>query len=78
MWATISNVYYKIIRIDYQSLAVPVTLEAQLIFVVRTYGTVDGTNLDDVRTSSVTVPLDKPLFTPENKFEKDTTKHVTT
>ena len=60
------------------SLAVPVTLEAQLIFVVRTYGTVDGTNLDDVRTSSVTVPLDQPLFTPENKFEKDTTKHVTT
>ncbi len=58
------------------SLAVPVTSEAVITFTVRIYGTVDGTALDDIRTSTVTMPLDQPLFTLASKFQKDDKKEV--
>lgn len=60
------------------TLAVPVTSEAIITFTVRVYGTVDGTALDDIRVSTVTMPLDQPLFTLANKFAKEDKKEIVT
>lgn len=60
------------------SLAVPVTSEAVITFTVRVYGTVDGTTLDDIRVSTVTMPLDQPLYTLANKFQKEDKKEIVT
>ena len=58
------------------ALAVPVSSEAVITFTVRVYGTVDGTALDDIRVSTVTMPLDQPLYTLANKFEKEDKKEI--
>lgn len=58
------------------SLAVPVVSDVSLVFTVRVWGTVDGTPFDDIRVSTVSTPLDQPLFTLANKFEKEETKNV--
>jgi hypothetical protein len=58
------------------TLAVPVSSEVAITFTVRVYGTIDGTPLDDVRTSTVTMPLDQPLYTLATKFEKQDEKQI--
>jgi hypothetical protein len=60
------------------TLAVPVTSEVIITFMVRTYGTIDGTALDDVRVSTVTMPLDQPLYTVATKFQKEDQKELVT
>lgn len=58
------------------TLAVPVSSELVITFTVRVFGTIDGTILDDVRTSTVTVPLDQPIYTLATKFEKQDEKQI--
>lgn len=58
------------------TLAVPVSSELVITFTVRVFGTIDGTVLDDVRTSTVTVPLDQPIYTLATKFEKQDEKQI--
>lgn len=60
------------------ALAVPVTSEVIITFTVRVYGTIDGTALDDVRVSTVTMPLDQPLYTLATKFAKEDKKEIVT
>lgn len=60
------------------ALAVPITSDASIVFTVRVSGTVDGTPFDDIRVSTVSMPLDQPLFTISNKFEKEDSKQVIT
>ena len=70
--------YRKIVDQFKTSLAVPITAEASIVFTVRVYGTVDGTPMDDIRVSTVTMPLDQPIYTLANKFEKEDVKQVVT
>lgn len=58
------------------TLAAPVTSEVAITLMVRIYGSVDGMPLDDVRVSTVTMPLDQPIFTLANKFEKEDSKQL--
>ncbi|HRF28143.1 MAG TPA: DUF5305 family protein [Candidatus Saccharibacteria bacterium] len=60
------------------SLSLPLTAEAAIKFVVRVKGEIDGTPIDDIRTSTVSMPLDQPLYTIANKFEKESKKEVVT
>ena len=60
------------------ALAVPITSDAAIVFTVRVNGTIDGTPFDDIRVSTVSMPLDQPLFTLATKFEKEDSKQVVT
>jgi hypothetical protein len=58
------------------SLQLPVTTEAQILFSVHVTGTIDGSPIDDTRTSVVSAPLDQPIFKIANRFDKDDKKQV--
>jgi len=60
------------------SLALPATSELVVTFMVRVSGTVDGTPFDDIRMSTITVPLDQPVYKLATKFEKEDNKQVVT
>ncbi len=58
------------------ALSSPTMSEAIITFTVRASGQVDGTSFDDVRVSTVSMPLDQPVYKLATKFEKDATKQV--
>jgi len=58
------------------SLQLPVTTEMQILFSVHVTGTIDGSPIDDTRTSVVSAPLDQPIFKVANRFDKDDKKQV--
>ena len=58
------------------SLQLPVTTEMQVLFSVHVTGTIDGSPIDDTRTSVVSAPLDQPIFKIANRFDKDDKKQV--
>ncbi len=58
------------------SLQLPVTTEMQILFSVHVTGTIDGSPIDDTRTSVVSAPLNQPIFKISNQFDKDDTKQV--
>lgn len=60
------------------SLALPASSEVTLTFMVHVSGKVEGTPFDDIRVSTVGMPLDQPIFKIENKFEKQEKKQVVT
>ncbi len=68
--------YRKIMEQYRASLQLPVTTEMQIMFSVHVTGTIDGSPIDDTRTSVVSAPLDQPIFKLTNKFEKDDKKQV--
>ena len=68
--------YRKIVEQIRTSLALPATSEVVVTFTVRVAGTVDNTPFDDIRVSTVTMPLDQPIYKFATKFEKEATKQV--
>ncbi len=70
--------YRKIVDQLKTSLALPATSELVVTFMVRVSGAVDGTPFDDIRMSTITVPLDQPVYKLAPKFEKEDTKQVVT
>lgn len=58
------------------SLALPSTAEMTVAFTYHISGTVDGVRFDEVRVSTLSAPLDQPVYTLEQKFEKDDKKTV--
>lgn len=58
------------------SLQLPVTTDMQVLFSVHVKGTIDGSPIDDRRSSVVSAPLDQPLYKLSNKFDKDDKKQV--
>lgn len=59
------------------SLALPTNSEVVVTFTAHVNGTVDGTPFSDVRTSTISVPLDEQIYIPSVKFDKTDTKQVT-
>lgn len=59
------------------SLALPTNSEVVVTFTVHVNGTVDNTPFSDVRTSTISVPLDQQIYIPSVKFDKADTKQVT-
>lgn len=70
--------YRKTIDQFKMTLALPLTSEGVINFVVRVSGEIDGTPFEDVRVSTVSMPLDQPLYTIANKFEKTASEKVIT
>lgn len=58
------------------TLALPTSSEAVATLNVRTTGTVDGTPFEDVRVSTIAMPLEEQIFQPTIKFDKEDTKQV--
>lgn len=58
------------------SLALPITSEVAIVFSSQVSGSVDGASISDVRVSTVTAPLDQPLYKIANKFDKTDKKQV--
>lgn len=58
------------------SLQLPVTSDVQIVFSVQVKGTIDGSPIDDSRTSTVSAPLDQPLFTVTSTYDKSDKKQV--
>lgn len=58
------------------TLALPTSSEAVATLNVRTTGTVDGTPFEDVRVSTVAMPLEEQVYQPTIKFDKEDTKQV--
>lgn len=58
------------------SLELPIISDMQVLFSVRTTGEIDGSPIDDVRSSILTMPLDQPLYIIANKFDKSDKKKV--
>lgn len=60
------------------TLGVPISGEAIVTFTLRVSGTIDGTRFEDVKASTITVPLDQQIYKLAVKYEKDTSKQVVT
>lgn len=60
-----------------EGLDVSLTGQATITFTVRVSGEVNGQQLNDVRTSTVLVPLDQPVFSPEVTTEKQASATIT-
>lgn len=58
------------------SLQLPVTTAMQILFSVHVTGTIDGSPVDDTRSSVVSAPLDQPIFKIANQFDRNDTKQV--
>ena len=68
---------YKKMIDDYRStLQVPVNGEAIVTFTVRARGAIDGVAFNDVRTSTITIPLTQQIYQLAIKYDKDDVKQV--
>lgn len=74
---TIPYAEYKKIANQFRTtLALPTSSEAVATLSVRTTGTVDGTPFEDVRVSTVAIPLEEQIYQPAIKFDKEDSKQV--
>jgi len=68
--------YRKLIEELRTSLTLPITSQVTATFTVNVSGVVDGTPFNDLRTASVTVPIEEQIYTISQKYDKDDTKQV--
>jgi hypothetical protein len=58
------------------ALALSLNSEAAMTMTVKVEGTIGGVPFTDTRVTSVTAPLDTPIYTLAVKYDKEDTKHV--
>lgn len=76
---TIPYEQYRILIDQYRSaLQVPVDGEAIISIVVSVKGVIDGTPFDDTKTSTIALPLTRQIYQPATKYEKNSSKDITT
>lgn len=68
--------YMKVVDAFRTSLALPTNSEVVITLTVNVTGTIDGTPFTDVRTSTISAPLDQQIYIPAVKFDKADTKDV--
>jgi hypothetical protein len=60
------------------SLTLPIRSMVTVTFTVNVSGSVEGTPFNDLRTASVSVPIEEQIYTISQKYDKDDTKQVMT
>lgn len=60
-----------------KSLSLPVSSQVDIVFSVQVSGESEGASISDVRVSTVTAPLDQPIYKLATTFDKNVTKQVT-
>lgn len=68
--------YRKLVDQLKTSLTIPIAGQVSIVFSSQVSGNVDGASISDVRVSTVSAPLDQPLYKVANKFDKNDTKQV--
>lgn len=58
------------------SLTLPIRSEVVVTFTVNVSGMVDGTVFNDLRTASVSAPIEEQIYTLSQKYDKEDTKQV--
>lgn len=68
--------YRKLIEELRTSLTLPIRSEVTVTFTVNVSGIIDGTAFNDLRTASVTVPVEEQIYAITQKYDKEDTKQV--
>ncbi len=58
------------------ALSLPVSTEMVITFSVQVRGVIDGAQINDTKITTLTTPLDQPLFKIANTFQKEDIKQV--
>lgn len=68
--------YRQVIEQLRTSLTLPIRSEVVVTFTINVAGEKDGTPFNDLRTASVTVPIEEQIYTISQKYDKEDTKQV--
>lgn len=68
--------YRKLIEQLRTALTLPIRSEVVVTFTINVAGDVDGTPFNDMRTASVTVPIEEQIYAISQKYDKEDTKQV--
>lgn len=68
--------YRKLIEELRSSLTLPIRSEVVVTFTINVSGVVDGKTFNDLRTASVSAPIEEQIYSLTQKYDKEDTKQV--